>query len=231
MIGPQLVINGLHPGGLLMANHIDKAYTLQIRDPRGDRLLATYGSDTGYSGYAMLHSVLGDQDVIDMADVRRLKEMRIFVNSLRVMACSLSLREEIDCVLSYMNGVIGCWHRTLPESGGVWLSVSEIRDIAGTENIFVWVYQPGERMQYSSAERLSLSCLRCLDSMDHVLSHKRMFRKIVHPSQSEVDPLLLDLEGQLSIFLGEHMVSVRPHVPLGEVSLIPAMAVGNVDVA
>jgi len=145
------------------------------------------------------------------------------------------MREEIECVLSYMNGVIGCWHRTLPESGGVWLSVSEIRDIAGTENIFVWVYQPGERMQYSSAERLSLSCLRCLDSMDHVLSHKRMFRKIVHPSQSEVDPLLLDLEGQLSIFLGEHMVSARPFVPLGGASLIPVdvvnVNVGNVDVA
>ena len=167
-----------------------------------------------------------------MADVRRLKEMRIFVNSLRVMACSHSMREEIECVLSYMNGVIGCWHRTLPETGGVWLSVSEIRDIAGTENIFVWIYQPGERMQYSSAEKLSLSCLRCLDSMDHVLSHKRMFRKFIHPSQSEVDPMLVDLEGQLSIFLGERMASGSPLVLPEVSSLTPVMAVGIVvDVA
>jgi len=133
VIGPQLLIEDLHPGGLLLSNLVNRAFTFQISDPRGSRLLATYGSDTGYSGYAMLHSVLGDQKAIDMEDVRCLKEMRCFVNSLRVMAGSSFLREEMDCVLSYMNGVIGCWHRSLPETGGIWLGVTEIRDFAGTD--------------------------------------------------------------------------------------------------
>ena len=122
MIGHQLLIDDLVPGSILLSNLLVQAYTLQVGDPRGDRLLATYGSDTGYSGYSMLHSVLGDQEAIDMADVRCLKEMRVFVSSLRVMASTSLLKEEIDCVLTYMNGVIGCWPRTLPETVGRWIS-------------------------------------------------------------------------------------------------------------
>ena len=117
-------------------------------------------------------------------------------------------------MLSNMNGVIGCWHRSLPETGGVWLGVTEIRDIAGTDDIFVWIFQPGCRLEYSSAEKLSLSCLRRVDAMDHVLSHKRMFRKILNPLQSEVDPLLEDLECQISSFLREHLAGSAPIAPL-----------------
>ena len=225
VIGPQLLIEDLHSGGLLLSNLVDKAFTFQISDPRGTRLLATYGSDTGYSGYAMLHSVLGDQKVIDMADVRCLKEMRCFVTSLRVMAGSSSLKEEMDCVLSYMNGVIGCWHRSLPEIGGIWLGVTEIRDFAGTDDIFVWIFQPGCRMEYSSAEKLSFSCLRRVDSMDHVLSHKRMFRKILNPSQSEVDPLLEDLECQISSFLREYMAGSALNAPVDVAGDLPCSLV------
>jgi len=59
-----------------------------------------------------------------------------------------------------------------------------------------------------------------------------MFRKIIHPSQSEVDPMLVDLEGQLSIFLGERMASGSPLVLPEVSSLTPVMAVGIVvDVA
>ena len=215
MIGPQLLIDDLNPGGLLQSNLLVQAYTLQVGDPRGERLLATYGSDTGYSGYSMLHSVLGVQEVIDMADVRCLKEMRVFVSSLRVMASTSLLKEEIDCVLSYMNGVIGCWHRSLPETVGLWIGVSDIREIAGTENIFVWIYQSGCPMEYSSAEKISLSCLKCLDSMDHVLSYRRMYRKLRHPSQADVEPLLLSLEDQLAAFLREH-TDVEPQVVVHE---------------
>ena len=150
-----------------------------------------------------------------MADVRCLKEMRVFVSSLRVMASTSLLKEEIDCVLSYMNGVIGCWHRSLPETVGLWIGVSDIREIAGTENIFVWIYQSGCPMEYSSAEKISRSCLRCLDSMDYVLSYRRMYRKLRHPSQADVEPLLLSLEDQLAAFLREH-TDVEPQVVVHE---------------
>ena len=160
MIAPQLLIDDLLPGSLMLSNLTETAYTLQVSDPLGDRLLDTYGSDVGYSGYAMLHSVLGDQEIIDMADVRRLKEMRVFIDSLRVMTSSSSLLIELDCVLIYMKGVVGCWHRSLPESVGLWLGAAEIREIAGTEDIFIWVYEPGCPMDYVSAEKVSLACVR-----------------------------------------------------------------------
>ena len=100
---------------------------------------------------------------------------------------------------------LGCWHRTLPEMVGRWISCSDIREIAGTENIFAWIYQSGCPMEYSSAEKISLSCLGCMDSMDHVLSYRRMYRKFLHPSQADVDPLIASLEAQISTFLKEHI--------------------------
>ena len=208
MIAPQLLIDDLLPGSLLLSNLTETAYTLQVRDPLGVRLQETYGSDVGYSGYAMLHSVLGNQEVIDMADVRRLKEMRVFIDSLRVMTSSSSLLIELDCVLTYMKGVVGCWHRSLPQSVGLWLGAAEIREIAGTEDIFIWVYEPGCPMDYVSAEKVSLACVRGIDHMDHVLSHRKMFRKFSHPSQGDLDPLLLLLESQVSILLRDHISKI-----------------------
>jgi len=208
MIRPQLTIEDLHPGGLLLINTTILAYTLQIGDPRGERLLATYGSDTGYSGYAMLHSVLGDQEAIDMADARQLKVMRSFVSSLRVMTCCLPLIEEIDCLLSYMNGFEGCCNRSLPESRGLWLSPSDIREIAGTDNIFIWVYEPGCRMDYINAGKASLSCILGLDCMDHVVSYRRMYRKYTSLSQNDLSPLLSDLSDQVGSFLRAHISNI-----------------------
>jgi hypothetical protein len=183
-----------------------------MSDARGGCLGDTYGSDIGYSGYAMLHSVLGDQEVIDMADVRRLKEMRVFIGSLRVMTDSIALQEELDCVLSYMKGIVGSWHRSLPESVGLWLGVSEIRTIAGTEDIFIWVYEPGHPMEYVSAERVSLQCLRDMGSMAHVIIHRRMFRKLTHPPQRDIDSLLLSLEDQVMTFLRNHTIKIQPTI-------------------
>jgi len=214
MIAPQLLIDDLHPGSLLHANLLDKAYTVLMSDTRCDRVGDTYGSDTGYSGYAMLHSVLGSQDVIDMADVRRLKEMRVFIGSLRVMTDSPSLQEELDCVLSYMKGIVGCWHQSLPETVGLWLGVADIRKFAGTEDIFIWVYEPGRPMEYSSAERISLHCVREMDSMDHVISYRRMFRKLTHPPQHDIDAVLLSLEDQVQTFLRNHILNVLPTISL-----------------
>ena len=148
-----------------------------------------------------------------------------FVSSLRVMASTSLLKEEIDCVLTYMNGVIGCWHRTLPETVGRWISFSDIREIAGTENIFAWIYQSGCPREYSSAEKISLSCLRCLDSMDHVLSYRRMYRKILYPSQAEVEPLISSLEVQISTFLKEH-IDAKSQVEVLEV--LEASATHNI---
>jgi len=208
MIIPQLMIDDLHPGGLLLSNITVDAFTLQVSDPRGERLLATYGSDTGYSGYAMLHSVLGDQEVIDMADARKLKVMRVFVTSLRAMTCSQSLKEEIDCVLSYMKGFEGCSNRSLPESRGLWLGPSDIRDIAGTDNIFIWLYEPGSPMDYISSEKISLNCVLCLDSMDHVVSYRKMFRKFDPLTQLDLAPLLLALSDQVGSFLKAHISKI-----------------------
>jgi len=207
MISPQLIIEDLHPGGLLLINTTPLAYTLQVADHRGDRLLASYGSDTGYSGYAMLHSVLGDQEAIDMADARQLKVMRVFVSSLSVMTCCLPLIEELDCILSYMNGFEGCCNRSLPETRGLWLSPSDIREIAGTENIFIWVYEPGRRLDYISAEKVSLSCVLGLDGMDHVVSHRRMYRGFSPLSQHDLSPLLSDLSNQAGSYLRAHQAS------------------------
>ena len=207
MISPQLMIDDLHPGGLLLSNITLDAYTIQVNDPRGSRLLASYGSDTGYSGYAMLHSVLGDQEVIDMADARLLKVMRVFVTSLREMTCCPSLKEELDCVLSYMKGIEGCTNRSLPESRGLWLGPLDIRDIAGTDNIFIWVYEPGCRMEYISSEKVTLSCVSCLDGMDHVISYRRMFMKFDPPTQTDLAPLLEALSYQLGLFLRAHLAS------------------------
>ena len=209
MIAPQLLIDDLLPGSLMLSNLTETAYTLQVSDPLGDRLLDTYGSDVGYSGYAMLHSVLEDQEIIDMADVRRLKEMRVFIDSLRVMTSSSSLLIELDCVLTYMKGVVGCWHRSLPESVGLWLGAVEIREIAGTEDIFIWVYEPGCPMDYVSAEKVSLAVVRGIDHMDHVLSHRKMFRKLSYPSYGDFEPLLLSLENQVTGFLRGHISSFR----------------------
>ena len=214
MIAPQLLIDDLLPGGLLLSNLIDKAYILQVSDPRGERLQETFGSDIGYSGYAMLHSVLGCQDIIDMADVRRLKEMRAFVSTLEGMTSSSYMQEELDCILTYMKGVVGCWHRTLPEMVGLWLGAPEIREFAGTDDIFIWVYVPGGPMEYVSDAKLSLDCVRNLDLMDHVLLHKKMFRRLCHPSQSDMDPLLHDLERQVSAFLRSHLASFPPVISL-----------------
>jgi len=214
MIAPQLLIDDLLPGSLLHANLLDKAYSVQMTDARGGCLGDTYGSDTGYSGYAMLHSVLGNQDVIDMADVRRLKEMRVFICSLRVMTDSLALQEELDCVLSYMKGIVGSWHRSLPESAGLWLGVSEIREIAGTEDIFIWVYEPVHPMEYVSAERVSLHRLREIESMDHVVICRRMFRKLIHPPQRDIDSLILSLEDQVTTFLRNYTPKIQPTITL-----------------
>jgi hypothetical protein len=214
MIAPQLLIDDLLPGSLLHANLLDKAYSVQMTDARGGCLGDTYGSDTGYSGYAMLHCVLGNQDVIDMADVRRLKEMRVFICSLRVMTDSLALQEELDCVLSYMKGIVGSWHRSLPESAGLWLGVSEIREIAGTEDIFIWVYEPVHPMEYVSAERVSLHRLREIESMDHVVICRRMFRKLIHPPQRDIDSLILSLEDQVTTFLRNYTPKIQPTITL-----------------
>ena len=154
----------------------------------------------------MLHSVLGDQEVIDIADARQLKAMRVFVSSLRVMTCCLPLIEEIDCVLAYMKSIEGCCNRSLPESRGLWLGPSDIREIAGTENIFIWMYNPGSPMDYVSSEKVSLGVVRLLDSMDHVVSHRGMFRKISPLSQLDLAPLLVDLASQAEDFLRMHIL-------------------------
>jgi hypothetical protein len=207
MIRSQLIIEDLHPGGLLLINTTPLAYTLQVADHRGDRLLAAYGSDIGYSGYAMLHSVLGDQEAIDMADARQLKVMRVFVSSLRVMTCCLPLIEELDCIISYMNGFEGCCSRSLPETRGLWLSPPDIRQIAGTDNIFIWVYEPGRRMDYISAEKVSLSCVLGLGCMDHVVSHRRMYRGFLPLSQHDLSPLLSALANQACSYLRAYQAS------------------------
>jgi len=214
MIASQILIDDVLPGGLLLSNLIEKAYILQVSDPRGERLLETFGSDTGYSGYAMLHSVLGCQDTIDMSDVRRLKEMREFVRTLMGMTSSSSLLEEFDCILTYMKGVVGCWHRSLPECVGLWLGASDIREFAGTEDLFIWVYVPGGPMEYVGDVKVSLTQVRNIDLMDHVLSHKKMFRRLSHPSQNDITPLLLDLESQVSFFLRKFILASLPVVSL-----------------
>ena len=74
---------------------MENAYTIQVSDPRGDLLRETFGSDIDYSGYVMLHIIMGDQEVIDLADARNHKTMRAFISSLRVMTCSTFLQEYI----------------------------------------------------------------------------------------------------------------------------------------
>ena len=94
MISPQLLIEDLYPGDLLLSNTVMNCLRLRIYDPRRVHPLESYGSDKGYSGYSMLHSVLGDQEAIDTANVLLLKPLRIFINSLRMMTCVSSLKEE-----------------------------------------------------------------------------------------------------------------------------------------
>ena len=130
------------------------------------------------------------------------------------MTSSSYMQEELDCILTYMKGVVGCWHRSLPETVGLWLGASEIREFAGTDDIFIWVYVSGGPMEYVSDAKLSLNCVRNLDLMDHVLLHKKMFRRLCHPSQSDMDPLLHDLERQVSAFLRSYMVSFPPAISL-----------------
>jgi hypothetical protein len=209
MIASQLLIEELNPGDLLSSNTLRNAFTLQIIDTCGDRLRDTYGSDVGYSGYSMLHSVLGDQQTIDTADVRQLKAMRQFVSTLRLLTANHSLKMELDGILSYMKGLEGCSCNSLPETRGLWLCADDIREIAGTEDIFLWSFEPCSRWAYRSVERIPIEHLRRFESMDHVLIHRRMFRKVVPPSQIEIDLLLADLSLSVYKFLGLKLTNIN----------------------
>jgi len=209
MIDAHLLIEDLSPGQVLQTNMTVDPFTIQVHDPCGDRLLAPYGSDTGYSGYVMLYSILGDQSIIDTADTRNLKLLRSFICSLKVMTSNTALLGELDCVLSYMSGVGGCWNSCLPEMRGIWLGVDEIRHFECTEDIFIWIFDPGGRMHYISGERISLSRVNCLDCFDHVITYQRLFRKMIPPSQADIDVLLVDLSSQTLAFLKLHSPATK----------------------
>jgi len=205
MIEAQLVIEDLSPGRILQSNDNVEAFTIQVGDPCGGRLMATYGSDTGYSGYVMLHSVLGDQAVIDTADVRNLKVLRQFIDTMRCLTHDKSLLEELNCVLQYMRGVGGCCHSSLPETWGMWLGVTEVRQFVGTEDILFWLHEPAGSMHYISGEKMSLAQIERMDLSDHVMIHKRMFRQFAPPSQDDIDILLQDLSLKVCAFLRSHI--------------------------
>jgi len=87
----------------------------------------------------------------------------------------------------------------------LWLAASDIRDFVCTVNLFIWVYDPGSRMEYICAEKVSLSRVRSLDQLDHVLIHRKMFRKFRYPSSNAVSPLLSALSNQIETFLRTHL--------------------------
>jgi len=204
-IDAHLAIEDLSPGCILQANEVADAFTIQVGDPCGSRQMATYGSDIGYSGYVMLHSVLGDQEVIDTADIRNLKVLRQFIDTMRCLTFDKSLLEELDGVLQYMRGVGGCCYSSLPETWGMWLGATEVRQFAGTDDIMIWSHEPVGLMHYTSGEKLSLTRIKRLDLSDHVLIRKRMFWRFSPPTQDDIDLLLQDLSRKLCIFLRAHM--------------------------
>ena len=69
-------------------------------------------------------------------------------------------------------------------------------------------------MEYVSAERVSLHSLREIESMDHVITHRRMFRKLIHPPQRDIDLLLLSLEDQVMTFLRNYTPKIQPTITL-----------------
>jgi len=204
-IDAQLVIEDLSPGCILQSNEVADAFTIQVGDPCGGRQLATYGSDIGYSGYVMLHSVLGDQEAIDTADVRNLKVLRQFIDISRCLTFDKSLLEELDGLLQYMRGVGGCCHSSLPETWGMWLGATEVRQFAGTDDIMIWSHEPAGLMHYTSGEKLSLARIKRFDLLDHVLIRKRMFWKFFPPTQDDINLLLQDLSRKVCIFLRAHL--------------------------
>ena len=210
MIVSQLLIDDLSPGDILHSNTVENAFTLQMSDHLGSRLLQTYGTDVGYSGYSMLHSVLGDNDVIDTADARNLKPLRVFISTLKSMTCNPLIMEELDCVLLFMRGIDGLCSHDLPISRGLWLGVEEVREFAGTDNIFIWRYEEGLHMGFTSSEKVPLSCLRRLDSMDQVLLHHRMFRKLIPAPQDTIVNLLSVLADKVGSFLRLHISKLQP---------------------
>jgi len=204
-IDAHLAIEDLSPGCILLSNEVADAFTIQVGDPCGGRQMATYGSDIGYSGYVMLHSVLGDQEAIDTADIRNLKALRQFIDTMRCLTSDKSLLEELDGLLQYMRGVGGCCHSSLPETWGMWLGATEVRQFAGTDDIMIWSHEPAGLMHYTSGEKLSLARIKRFDLLDHVLIRKRMFWKFFPPTQDDINLLLQDLSRKVCIFLRAHL--------------------------